>query len=62
MNFKKKRRIRDLLRAALVVLLFIGVPVWLLMITLITGSVGVFVGMVGYVFVSWFIGRRFENG
>lgn len=60
MNFKKKRSFRDLLRAALVVLLFIGVPVWLLMIALITGSADVCICMIAYVSVAWIVGRRFE--
>lgn len=60
MNFKKKRSFRDLLVAALVVLLFIGIPVWLLMIALITGSAAWGFVLIGYVSVSCIVGRRFE--
>ena len=58
MNIKKKRSFRELLRAALVVLLFNGVPVWLLMIAMVTENVWVCLGLIGYVLVSWaFVGR-----
>ena len=60
MNLRKKRSFWELLRAAVVVLVFIGVPVFLLMIALITGSAGVSVGMVVYVSLAWVVGRRFE--
>lgn len=60
MNFKKKRSFRDLLRAALVVLFFIGVPVWLLMIALITDSVIAAGGLICWCLITWIVGRRFE--
>lgn len=60
MNFKKKRSFRDLVQAALVVVLAVGVPTWLFMICLITGSVLAFVGLVLWISLGMAIGRRFE--
>lgn len=60
MNIKKKRSFRDLLRAALVVLFFIGVPVWLLMIALITDSALAAGALLCWCLISWIAGRRFE--
>lgn len=62
MVFKKKLRIQDALLAAGVVLLFVGVPIWLFMIGLITGSVPVWLILFVWVWVSYSIIRRFENG
>jgi hypothetical protein len=61
MVLKKKLRVRDLLLAALVILLCVGVPIWMLIYVLITGSVVWGVAMIAYVWVAYFIARRFDH-
>lgn len=58
MVFKKKRRVRDLLRAALVILLYVGVPIWLFLISSIIDSVGLWCVFLLYIGVAYaFCGR-----
>ena len=61
MVFKKKRRVRDLLRAALVILLCVGVPIWLLMIAMITQDALVCLFMMDWCFVSYLVSWMVEN-
>lgn len=61
MNIKKKRSLWELLRAALVVLFFFGVPVWLLVIAMITESAGWCIALIGWVLISWLIAGRCEK-
>lgn len=60
MNFKKKRRFADLLRAALVVILFVGVPIWLFMIMVILKSGWVAFALICWVSLSYIVCGRFE--
>ena len=60
MNFKKTPSLLDLLRASLIVLLFVGVPVWLLMIALITDSALASVALLCWCLIFWIVGRRLE--
>ena len=61
MNIKKKRSLWELLRAALVVLFCFGVPVWLLVVAMITESAGWCIALIGWVLISWFISGRVEK-
>lgn len=61
MVFKKKRRVRDLLRAALVVLLYIGVPIWLFLIASIINSAGLCCLFLLYVGVAYVLCGRVEE-
>lgn len=60
MNMKKKPRLRDLLRAAFVVLFSIGVPVWLLVAALIVNALWLWIVLIAYVVGVYFIAGRFE--
>ena len=60
MVFKKKRSIRELVKSALIIIAFFGVPLWIFMIATITGSVWAFVGLFLWETVGVFIMRRFE--
>lgn len=60
MNFKKKRRLCDLLRAALIIVLFIGVPIWLLMFCMVTNDLIAWFGLAAWLFISYSVSRRFE--
>ena len=61
MNFKKKRSFADLLRAALIVLLFIGVPIWLFLIASIINNVWLWLLLLLYVCVAYAFCGRFEQ-
>lgn len=61
MNFKKKRSFREIARAALVVLVFIAVPIWGLMYIMITESVVVCLALLGWLGLSYIIVGRFED-
>lgn len=61
MNFKKKRSFRDQLRAGLVVLFCLVVPVWVFVIAMITGSAVTWLVMVAWVFVCHLFGGRLEE-
>ena len=60
MVFKKKRSIRELVKSALIIIAFFGVPLWIFMIATITGSVWAVVGLFLWETVGVFIMRRFE--
>ena len=62
MVFKKKPRFRLIVRVSLVVLAFFGVPVWLFVVGLITDSVLVWGVLLFWLFVSYYICWRVENG
>ena len=62
MVFKKRMRMRVLLRCCGVLLVFFAVPIWLLMIVMITGSVGWCVLLLCWLGVTYSIARRIENG
>ena len=61
MFLKKKRSFFSMLRASAVIILFLGVPVWLIVIGLITGSMLVWLFLGGYVGVSYSISGRFDS-
>lgn len=61
MNFKKKRSFWELLRAGLVVLFCFVVPVWLLVVAMITESAGWCVALIGWALISWIIFGRVEK-
>lgn len=61
MVFKKKRRLRDLLRAGSVILFFIGIPIWLLMIASIVNSVGLWIAFLLYSCVAYALCGRVEE-
>lgn len=60
MNIRPKRRIRDLIRAAVVIILFFGVPVWLLAVILITASTLACIVYFAYISILWIIWRCLE--
>ena len=63
MKFRKKRHNwKELVVAGLVVISFIGVPVWLLAICLITESFWMWLVLMVWVSVSYRVAWRVENG
>lgn len=60
MKFKKKRSFREIALAILVMFVYIAVPVWGLMYVMITKSVAAGLALLGWMGLSYFIGRRFE--
>ena len=59
MVFKKKRSIRELLKAALIFIAFFGVPIWGFMILSITCNFWVGVGLVLWEMIGLRIMNRF---
>lgn len=60
MNFKKKRSLREIALAILVMFIYIAVPVWGLMYVLITKSVVACLGLIVWVWLSYLIAGWFE--
>lgn len=61
MVFKKKRCLRDLLRAALVIFFFIGVPIWLLVIALIVDLLWMWFVFFLYIWVAYVLCWRVDE-
>lgn len=61
MEFKKKRSSQSLLRAAVVLLLFFGVPVWLFVWAAITRSTGSWLCLLGWCYASNVLCGRAEE-
>lgn len=62
MNRKPKLRFVDLITAAVVILMFIGVPVWLFVWLMISGSWLAFVCLMVHVVICYHVCWRVENG
>lgn len=62
MNFKRRHNWKEWGIAALVVIMSIGVPIWLLVVALITESVLMWLFLILYVLVGYSIAWRVENG
>lgn len=61
MFLKNKRSFFSMLRASAVIVLFFGVPVWLIVIGLITGSMIVWLFLAGFVGVSYSLCGRVDS-
>lgn len=61
MSFKKKRRVWDLIRAALVILFFVGVPIWMFLIASIVNSVGLWCLFLLYICTAYGLCWRVEE-
>lgn len=61
MNFKKKRSFAYLLRAALIVLLFIGVPIWMFLIASIINSAWLWLVFLLYICAAYGLCGRVEE-
>ena len=61
MNFKKKRSVRDLLQAALVILFCFAIPLWMFVIAAILNRFVIWMCLFGYMFGCW-VFLEVDNG
>ncbi len=62
MNMKKKPKLLGVLRAACVILFYIGVPIWLFMGATVVDALWLWVVTLCYVWVVYFMSGRFGDG